>query len=255
MISLSASAAFGKTGQYIAHITGRDSKWTFNREFIGRKCGKRNEGSEADVDTPGLYEMRDVDRKNNKDDRYVIILEIDGELCKFMADKEDAMKIGKELDGGRTIQDIVVGHLEDAETKEAMEDSVRLERMLINSPSEQQLAQRITIASDVGEFKTGETVEQGKLQPVIKAELEKAKAKHLQLRAQGKYAKRFYVLIDKKEAEAKKAAATVDEATNQCWVILQALPQKEAKKVLAALKDKVTPPKEKPAEQPESATA
>ncbi len=60
MITLSASADFGKTGQYVARIVGRDSKFTFNREFIGRKFGKRNETSQADVDDPGLYECCDV---------------------------------------------------------------------------------------------------------------------------------------------------------------------------------------------------
>lgn len=45
-------------------------------------------------------------------------------------------------------------------------------------------------------------------------------------------------------------AQTIDTATQQCWAILQALPEKDAKKVLASLKVLVSPPKPKAGEQP-----
>jgi hypothetical protein len=105
-VTLSASADYGHTGQYVARLTGRDSKFTFEREFIGTKYGKRNEGTSAEVDDPGVYEMRDVTRKG-KIDKYRIVVELDGELHKLVSDKEDAMAICKQIDAGRPFADIV----------------------------------------------------------------------------------------------------------------------------------------------------
>lgn len=105
-VTLSASADFGHTGQYVARLTGRNSKFTFEREFIGSKSGKRGDYSSADVDDPGVYEMRDVTRKG-KFDRYRIVVEFDGELHKLVSDKEDAMAVCKQLDAGRAFADIV----------------------------------------------------------------------------------------------------------------------------------------------------
>lgn len=108
MIKLSASADYGRTGQYIARITGRNSKWTFEREFIGRKCGKRNKTTEVDVDEPGLYEVCDVTRKNGKVSRYhLVLLTPQGGLALLRADKEDAMNLARDLDGGRDLGSVV----------------------------------------------------------------------------------------------------------------------------------------------------
>lgn len=99
VIHLTASASYGNGGkQYIARITGRDAKFTFAREFIGRKGGKRGESSEADVDDAGLYITCDIDRKGNKDETYVVIEEKDGGLVKENTKKEDAMTLAKLLD-------------------------------------------------------------------------------------------------------------------------------------------------------------
>lgn len=105
-VTLSASADFGHTGQYVARLKGRNSKFTFEREFIGSKYGKRNEGTSADVDDPGVYEMRDVTRKG-KVDKYRLVVELDDELHKIVSDKEDAMTVCKQLDAGRAFADIV----------------------------------------------------------------------------------------------------------------------------------------------------
>lgn len=105
-VSFSASADFGLTGQYIARLTGRNSKFTFEREFIGSKGGKRNEVSSAEVDDPGVYELRDVTRKG-KADKYRVVIEFEGELQKLVSDKPDAMEICKALDAGRAFADIV----------------------------------------------------------------------------------------------------------------------------------------------------
>lgn len=105
-VTLSASADYGHTGQYVARLTGRNSKFTFVREFIGTKYGKRNEGTSAQVDDPGVYELRDVTRKG-KVDKYRIVVELDGELHKLVSDKEDAMTICKQLDAQRAFGEIV----------------------------------------------------------------------------------------------------------------------------------------------------
>lgn len=168
MITLQASADYGHSGQYVARIVGRDAKYTFAREFIGRKGGKRGDCTNADVDDPGLYEMCDVTRKRGKESRYRVIL-ADGETLRVVrADKDEAMKIARALDEGRRIDQIVA----DVDWEEHT----------------------------------------------------------------------FTVLT---AAAAKKAAAgqTLESATAACWDILQALPQKDARKILAELKRRVNPAK------------
>lgn len=54
---------------------------------------------------------------------------------------------------------------------------------------------------------------------------------------------RTWEFVTVKKAESRAIAQTIDAATESCWAILQALPEKEAKKVLAALRVRVTPPK------------
>lgn len=108
MIRLSASADYGQTGQYVARITGRDTKFTFRREFIGSRGGKRNDYSCADIDDPGLYETRDATRKG-KVDRYRVVVPHgdDGALVAVAVAKADAMTIARGLHDGRAIGDIV----------------------------------------------------------------------------------------------------------------------------------------------------
>jgi hypothetical protein len=171
MITFNASADFGQTGQYVARITGRNSKFTFEREFIGRRYGKRNEGSQADVDEPGLYELRDSTRKG-KVDRYRLVVEVDGELQAHKADKEEAMRLAKIIGEGGV---------------SAMVARVRI------------------IEKD------------------------------------------SFEILGASEAKRAEVAQTVDTAIAQCWAILGALPEKEAKKVLSSLKLKVSPPRETPA--------
>jgi hypothetical protein len=176
MITLTAdSKCYGKSSQYIARITGRDPKFTFNREFIGRKSGKRGDTTSADVDEPGLYEITDIDRKGNKNSAYRILALRNGELLELFgtrdsADgldgKDAAMQIAKRMDGGEPFAEIV------------------------------------------------EVLEGGK-----------------------------YRLRSKAEAKRASAAVTVDAAVEQCWTVLQALPEREAKRVLKALRDRMAPPK------------
>ena len=49
--------------------------------------------------------------------------------------------------------------------------------------------------------------------------------------------------VTPRQAEQKAAAQTIDTATEACWAALQALPEAQAKKVLAALRQRVSPPR------------
>jgi hypothetical protein len=167
-IKLSASADYGLSGQYVARILGRNSKFTFNREFIGSKSGKRGEFTSATVDDAGLYEARDVTRKG-KLEHYLLVIEVDGELKLLKSDLDDAMKIAKALDDGRSIQNIV--------------------RYNANNP-----------AAD-------------------------------------------YDILTPAQAAKASVASTVETAIEICWAALEPLPPKEAKRVLAALRAKLNPPK------------
>lgn len=106
MITLSASSYGPESGQYIARVIGRHARWTFEREFIGRKTGKRHDVTEADIDTPGLYEVCSIDRKGRKEQRYVLLLDWSRGLTQITADKRDAMRIGRGLADGLAISQI-----------------------------------------------------------------------------------------------------------------------------------------------------
>lgn len=101
-VTLTASARYGYGGkQYIARITGRDSKFTFNREFVGQKGGKRRESSEFMTDEPGLYMTCDLDSKGRKEETYYILRERNNEgFCSRTCSKEQAMEIAKLMDKG-----------------------------------------------------------------------------------------------------------------------------------------------------------
>lgn len=165
-VTLTASADYGHTGQYVARLTGRNSKFTFEREFLGSKVGKRGEYTKATVDDPGLYELRDVTRKG-KVERYRLVLARGEDLVTVHTDKADAMGIAKALDAGRAFADVV-----------------RLD------------------GSD------------------------------------------SYEILSAKAAERAAVAQTVDSAIAACWAAIEALPPKESRKVLAALRTRLNPPKE-----------
>jgi len=99
-VTLHASARFGFGGkQYIARITGRDPKFTFARDFVGQKSGKRREDAEYMTDEPGLYMTCDIDRKGNKDETYwVVERQDDGGLIYDSVCKEDAMALAKAME-------------------------------------------------------------------------------------------------------------------------------------------------------------
>lgn len=161
------SNQFGNNRQYIARITGRASKFTFQREFVGRKSGKRNEYTEYSTDAAGLYEDCDISRQGEKVIGYWLVADTPDGLVKLRASLEDAMKIARRLDEGET-----------------------LESMLEIKPEQ---------------------------------------------------AGWIYELRSKSEAKAAIADQTIESAIEGCWAIMQALPAREVKKVLAALRLRVSP--------------
>lgn len=102
-IQLTANAAYGHGGeQYIARITGRDSKFTFAREFVGRKSGKRGDHAEYDTDEPGLYLECDVDKNGDKDETYYLVYSLEGVgLTTIRPTKEEMMDLARRLDAGQ----------------------------------------------------------------------------------------------------------------------------------------------------------
>lgn len=190
MITLTAdSYCYGNNKQYIARITGRDSKFTFCREFTGRKEGRRGDRTLANVDTPGLYELCDIDKRGNKEPHFRIVVDHPAkpdELINFAAaaanaDDQDgtdvALKIAKRLDAGESLSDMIE-YVEQPE--DPTKPGVRLWK---------------------------------------------------------------YRLRSKSDAAKASAAATIESAVESCWQVLQSFPEREAKKVLAALKARVSPPK------------
>ena len=99
-IRLSAGAAYGQKGQFVARVTGRDPKFTFAREFLGRKEGKRGGSTTVMVDEPGLYETRDVDRKGGIEDTYHVVEMTAAGLVKDTCMTEDAMTLARLIGDG-----------------------------------------------------------------------------------------------------------------------------------------------------------
>jgi hypothetical protein len=111
-VTICAEAKYGFSGQYIAKIIGRAARVQFNREFCGRKYGKRGESTSYETDEIGLYEAADVS-KSGKSHRYLLILPWRDELKKFVSDHEDALALAKRLDDGESLTDIVAVELGD----------------------------------------------------------------------------------------------------------------------------------------------
>lgn len=108
VLTLKAEANYGYGGkQYIARILGRDSKFTFRREFVGTKSGKRREYASFDTDEPGLYITCDITRKGDKDETYYALVHYRGNLRRGELTKEEAMKIARGLDAGSPLDSLL----------------------------------------------------------------------------------------------------------------------------------------------------
>lgn len=147
-ITLTANAKFGQSGQFVARINGRDSKFTFNREFIGGKSGKRGETTSAEVDDPGLYEQRDVDSKGRKEDSYVLVYPTkNGDLSFVRVQKDLAMAIAKRMDAGESID----------WNRESLPRRIEMQRNVI-AGYQNKLAMTTVLDSTIGSLAAGETV-------------------------------------------------------------------------------------------------
>jgi hypothetical protein len=96
-VTLSASAKDYSGKQFVARIAGRDNKYTFQREFLGRKEGK---SVYVEVDEPGLYQERDVDSKGRVTDYYYIVYVVDGQASKARIEEDRAMAFAREIEAG-----------------------------------------------------------------------------------------------------------------------------------------------------------
>ena len=153
-ITLKASAAYGYGGkQFVARISGRDSKFTFNREFLGRKEGKRGDYTEFETDEPGLYETRDVDRKGDTTEEYFVVYPAANGIASAKIDKKEAMQLAKEIESGSA--DLY---------REGLRHRINFNLARIaNSESKNDPDGTVDLDGDVGSLKKGETVTRGRL--------------------------------------------------------------------------------------------
>lgn len=251
MITLSASASYGSGGkQYIARIVGRNSKMTFEREFVGSKRGKRGEHSEADLDTPGLYECRDIGRKGDKEDRYVLLIEVDvgadePELLQFPCNKEDALKIGKAMDAGRKFPELVEAWVADPECAAMVAKVIEVDRTIIAVGGPDWIGRAVKAGAAIPDDATPEQAAAilGAHQAPIKEERARVAKQLAEMLSAGKPCKSGWDHVTVRQARTAEVAQTIDTATEACWEVLQSLAEKEGKKVLTALRQRLSPPK------------
>lgn len=250
MIKFTASADYGKSGQFVARITGRDSKFTFSREFVGRREGKRGETTVYETDETGIFEECSA-TKRGKDSEFWFAM-MDGERhIALKVDKADAMKAAKELDNGRAFDSIVRVLPRDVEAKQLKKQRETLVRLAGSYWSPDDL-DKVIEAPAADEFPCGLTgsITRRELQDTRRAALEQVDARLAELEAAGKFPHDRWEFVSPAEEKKAVAGQTLETAIESCWSILQALPEKEAKKVLAALKLKVSFKVEASAEQP-----
>lgn len=176
-VTLTATAKFGYGGkEYIARITGRDPKFTFAREFVGSKGGKRREYAEYMTDEPGLYVTCDIDRKGGKDETYHLIETVpgtDGDLTTATIGKEDAMRVAKLLDAGRAFEEAVAEVFPPPTVEEVIDHH---KKKLAESEAKNDPEGMIKMSVNVGPLKAGETVRRADLIAARKAEIARLEA-------------------------------------------------------------------------------
>lgn len=160
-VTLTASARYGYGGkQYIARITGRDSKFTFAREFVGAKSGKRREDAEYMTDEPGLYMTCDIDSKGRKDETYYVVeVEAGGGLKKLTCDKEKAMLVARLLDDGLSYAEAIAKVWPTlSPTEKKLAEIRRHEKKIAISQQANNPSGMVKLTIDVGEWQAGTEV-------------------------------------------------------------------------------------------------
>lgn len=113
MITLNATAAYGRSGQYVAEITGRHSKFNFTRDFRGKKSGKNGTVTSYSTDQPGLYMACDINKHGSKDENFFLVGFFGETLVSVPLREESAMEIATGIDSGRPTTSIVITQKED----------------------------------------------------------------------------------------------------------------------------------------------
>ncbi len=232
IIRLQASASYGHTGQYVARLTGRDSKFTFAREFIGRRSERT---STADVDDAGLYEICDVDRRGGKDSTYWVVAKVGDELYKFAASKAEAMKIAKAFDDGRKLEDVVSPWLSCRELRDVAEAIVKWKFFLSTTGS------NVVVPLDLpggGESpallaSSSACPQDPEVARLVADELARLDAEASRLEAEGKQPYAGFSILSPKAAAAARAGRMRDGIVADIMAALSSLDAKDAKAVLA----------------------
>lgn len=256
MITLTAESDYSNAGkQFVARILGRNSKYTFDREFIGKRSGKRNDITTADVDEPGLYETRDLTRKGN-DDSYCLILPQGAGLVQKWIDKEGAMKVAKEIQNGRDVTRCTRYLPADLELFEKFQELEKCRKKLSNWDLTQKNITdpeaEVWVGESFGPFRTDGITRARELVTWLTDRVNELEPQVAEMKAAGKREKSGWKFIsaadEEREAKAAEKAKTEEMSTKgleAAYAALKDLPEKKIKKALAELKKRLTPAKTK----------
>ena len=243
VIKLTAVAAYGRSGHYVAQLTGREhGAKTFKRSWVSRRSGSN---AVADVDDVGVYEVCDIDKRGGKTQSYCLIVRINDELHKIPTDRTEALKITKEMDAGRTLMEIVSPWLGCKELREAEEALAEWQKFRDRYAD---AASVITcfLPHELGGKARYTRVERGDatLLAEVDSELERLRTVVCEHLAAGKHARAGFDIVPAKEAKKIKSAETIDTAVADILSILSAMDAATSKKVLAAVKKALAEDKE-----------
>lgn len=106
MITLTATSHNPKFKQYIARLTGRSKKFTYKREFVGRRIGAEQRITEADIDERGLYEICNVTEEGARLWTRYVVLEHDFIVVKLPCSRQHCLYITRQLELGLDINQV-----------------------------------------------------------------------------------------------------------------------------------------------------
>ncbi len=171
----------------------------------------------------------------------------------FKCEKQQAMQVAKAMDEGRKFNEIVIGHAIDPEVQSLIDEDSKIQQLLVKEGSPDwlgRLKQTVLLPFDIGDsFKMGEHRTYEEIQPTIKRLIENSQNRFCELRKQCKRTSRSFEILSEKQVDKKNVAQTIETAIQQCWLAIESLPTKNAKKVLTVLKEKLNPKVEEPSEK------
>ena len=124
-LTFTATSQYGQSGQYVAQLTGRAPRVRFQREFLGRKTGKRGDETRATIEGPGLYTIVHKTRKGPDENFRAVMLRPAGmddeklksddyvrsfteDLISIVLSEDEALALAKALDEGKTMDDFEI---------------------------------------------------------------------------------------------------------------------------------------------------